>query len=247
MRQVEDWRPTKYEENDGRLRASRDLAEVGAGSRLVADLVTDFYSDAVPRHARGELLDLGCGKAPMFGFYRRYVESVTLVDWADSRHTNPHLDLVHDLNEPLADLADDSYQTVLLSDVLEHIREPRDLLAEIARVLRPGGVLLANTPFLYGLHEQPHDFYRYTRYALEHLHALAGLEIVSLRPIGGFPEVVADLFAKVFSQVPVIGPRLAMGLQALAAALRRRSFGRRASERTGQFWPLGYAWVARKP
>jgi SAM-dependent methyltransferase len=247
MQRVDEWRPTKYEEHNGRLRASRDLAEVGAGSRLLADRVTDFYSDVVPRHAHGRLLDLGCGKAPMYGFYRRFVDDATLVDWADSVHANPHLDLVHDLNRPLSDFGDDSFGTVVLSDVLEHIREPGGLLAEISRVLEPGGVLLANVPFLYGLHEVPHDFYRYTRYALEHLNSQAGLEMVQLKPLGGFPEVLTDLVAKALSQVPFVGPRLALALQAVTASLTRRGPGRRASDSTMDRLPIGYGWVARKP
>lgn len=246
MQRVEDWRPTKFEHDADGVRGSRDPDELAAGSRLTADLVCAFYSSAIPRHASGALVDLGCGKAPLYGFYRRHVDQVTLVDWAQSLHANPHLDVVQDLNEPLQ-LPAAGFDTVLLSDVLEHIRLPGDLLAEIARILRPGGRLLMNVPFLYGLHEQPHDYYRYTRFALEYLVANAGLDVVEMHALGGYPEVVADLTSKVAGRVPRVGPRLASGVHRSARGLLRRGYGRRLSDRTREQWPLGYALVAVKP
>jgi 2-polyprenyl-3-methyl-5-hydroxy-6-metoxy-1,4-benzoquinol methylase len=247
MKAAETWVSTKYEfAGHDRLRASRDPEQVSVSSRLIADLVASFYARAVPEHASGDLLDLGCGKAPMFELYRRYVESVTLVDWENSLHPNPHLDLVQDLNSPL-ELTSNRYQTVILSDVLEHIRRPQELMGEIARVLAPGGVLLMNTPFLYWLHEQPHDYYRYTTYALADFVAAAGLELVELGPVGGAPEVLADMVSKLFVRVPVLGPLAARLAQAVTMWFVGTEVGRTVSVRSGQLFPLGYRLVARKP
>ncbi len=184
MKNPQVWTASKFELRGGSLRASRNLAEVGAGSRLIAELIAGFYSAAIPRYVNGALLDLGCGKAPMYGLYSRYSDSVTCVDWANSRHLNPHLDLIQDLNEPLR-LGSETFHTVLLSDVLEHIPKPSELLTEISRVLVSGGILIMNVPFMYGIHEQPHDYYRYTRYALTHLLTAAGFDVVELTSIGG--------------------------------------------------------------
>lgn len=202
-----------------------------------------MYERMLPRFARGDLLDLGCGPVPLFGLYFPLVDSVTCVDWPASPHATLHVDLVADLSEPLA-LESAAFDTVILSDVLEHVPEPRTLLSEIARVLRPGGHLLLNVPFMYGLHELPHDYFRYTAPALHRLLAGAGLRVSHLGTVGGSLHVLADLVAKHLAHVPAIGAPLASAVQGAVAALDRTALGRRIAERTGERFPLGYFVVA---
>src|SRR3546814_8619033 len=57
---------------------------------------------------------------------------------------------------------DQSFEAVICSEVLEHVPDPRLVLDEIARVLKPGGCLLLTVPFLFRIHADPHDFGRYT-------------------------------------------------------------------------------------
>ncbi len=244
MRRSDTWRSSKFEHRGGRLRASLNGKEVALGSRLAADLVAQFYSTSLPEYACGDLVDLGCGKAPLFGVYDRRTRSVTLVDWGSSLHENPHLDLVQDLNSPLH-LPSDSFDTVLLSDVLEHIREPAGLMQEIARILRPGGALLMNVPFLYGLHEVPHDYFRYTHFALSSLAESAGLEVKLLEPLGGWLDVMTDLSSKVLVAAHL--GLLARLAQAACFRFDRTQLGRRLQARTAQVFPLGYCMVAVRP
>jgi hypothetical protein len=58
-------------------------------------------------------------------------------------------------------------------------------MSEVARVLRPGGFLLLTTPQTWGLHHEPHDYYRYTCYGLRHQAERAGLQVVSITPTCG--------------------------------------------------------------
>lgn len=245
MRNTERWVPSKYVLRNGRLTASKDVTEMAVGSRLVASLVARKYEKAVPAHARGRLIDLGCGKVPFYGLYRDFVEDVVAVDWSFGLHGNDHLDRECDLTAPLP-FADREFDTVILSDVLEHIARPQGLCDEIARILAPGGTLLLNVPFLYQLHERPYDFYRYTEHGLRHLLEASGLRIASLEPIGGSPEVLTDMLAKHLARVPIAGRSLAAALQQCVLRLVRSGLGRRISARSSESFPLGYFVVARR-
>lgn len=60
----------------------------------------------------------------------------------------------------------ESVDTVLLFEVLEHTGAPEDVLSEIHRILKPGGTLLMSMPFLYPIHDAPHDYQRFTSHGL---------------------------------------------------------------------------------
>lgn len=246
MRNAERWRETKYVVTNGQVRATRDRRELSIASRLIATLVGRMYQNALAAHARGRLLDLGCGKAPLFGMYRRRVDTVTCVDWGNSLHDNQFIDQEVDLTKRLP-FGDGSFDTIVLSDVLEHIPTPSALCHEIARILAPGGKLLMNVPFYYPIHEEPYDFYRYSRFALVRLLEGAALGVVSLEPVGGAPEIVADIVAKVaLDGRGRLGALAAAVIQRAALAATSTAPGRRLSSGTRERFPLGYFAVAQK-
>jgi SAM-dependent methyltransferase len=245
MKCREKWIPSKFVYRSGKLTASRDVSEVAVSSRLITDVIAKLYEDNLRQHAQGRLLDLGCGKAPLLATYEPYVRVITCVDWNNSPHRNEYLDLEHDLNEPLP-FADGAFDTLLLSDVLEHIPQPDALFTEMARVLAPGGKLLLNVPFYYQIHEQPHDYYRYTEFALRRFVDRSGMKLISVLPVGGLPEILADILAKLGAQVPWVGRHLSSSIQAVAQLFVRSRFGRDVSSRTGRAFPLGYFMVAVK-
>ena len=245
MRHADRWIESKYVQRSGRLVASRNTAEVGVASRLITDRTAALYDQHLPHYARGRLIDLGCGKVPLFGRYRGLVDEVTCVDWPHSVHVGHHLDLEADLSQPLP-YVDASFDTIILSDVLEHVPTPEALWLEMARVLAPNGHVLLNTPFLYGIHEAPHDYGRYTEFALRRFARQAGLEVALLLPIGGSLQVLADLLAKHLAHLPVVGNALASAVQGAVALLDRSRFGQRVTARTGSRFPLGYFLVATR-
>lgn len=245
MRDADRWSPSKYELHRGGWRGSRDARALGVASRLNADRVVACYAEHLPRHARGALVDLGCGTVPLYALYRDCVESVTCVDWTQSPHGARHLDLAADLAQPLP-LPDAAFDTVILSDVLEHVPEPRHLWSEMARLLRPGGCVLLNVPFLYGLHELPHDYGRYTRFALQRMAEQAGFEVERLVATGGSLHVLADLMAKHAAQVPAVGVPIAIVLQTLVGWTDAFTWARRFAALSAERFPLGYFMVARR-
>jgi SAM-dependent methyltransferase len=241
MRNESAWKPTKFVRHGSGWRASRDRAEVAASSRLIGDIVAGCYQDLLERFARGRLVDLGCGKAPLYGIYRSKVDSVVCVDWRHGAHGNDFVDHAMDLNGRL-DFPDASFDTVLATDVLEHVREADRLWSEMARICRPRGRLILGTPFLYWIHEDPHDYWRYTYYCLQEKCQRHDLKVLSLQEYGGLPEVLADLLIKCFANRPSLVSPLDLGCRWLLRLPPIRTH----SERTRRRFPLGYCLVAEK-
>ncbi len=135
-------------------------------------LVNPFYLarkgllDSVSRNASeltGELLDVGCGTKPYAKLFD--VKSYCGLE-IDSQRTRVLgvADRYYDGQK--FPFADNSFDSVLCNQVLEHVFNPREFLNEIHRVLRPGGKLLLTVPFVWDEHEQPFDFARYSSYGL---------------------------------------------------------------------------------
>jgi SAM-dependent methyltransferase len=74
------------------------------------------------------------------------------------------------------------------------VPEPQQFLAEAFRVLKAGGKAVLMTPMMWGEHEPPHDYYRYTRYGLRYLAEKAGFEVISIEPLTGYWSMAALRF-----------------------------------------------------
>jgi SAM-dependent methyltransferase len=214
-------------------------------SQLIADRVAALYGAHIPTHCRGRLVDLGCGKAPLYLAYKGHVTDNTCVDWSNSLHGDAYVDMECDLTQPLP-FVEDAFDTIILSDVLEHLPEPAKMWGEMWRILADGGKVLLNVPFLYLLHEQPHDYFRYTEYALRRFATDHGFRVLVLTPVGGFPEVLADILAKNVIRLPAVGALCAVAIQRIAWHFGKTRLGNGISARTGVAFPLGYFMVAEK-
>lgn len=245
MQNRDKWKPSKFVYKSGHLAASSDPAEVGVGSRLVADTIAKFYDRNLKLHARGKLLDLGCGKVPLYAAYREFVTENTCVDWGNTLHKNPYLDRELDLTKHLP-FDDGVFDTIILSDVLEHIPVPEYLWREMARILSRNGKLIMNVPFFYWLHEVPHDYYRYTEFALRRFVEVSGMRLVELVPMGGAPEIMVDIFAKNAMRLPRMGRALASTAQWCVSSFLRTRIGKKISRGTSASFPLGYFLIAEK-
>ena len=239
----QDWHPSKFIQIATGCVGSPDPSELGIGSRVIADILADVYFRVIRTHARGRLLDLGCGKVPLYGMYRDLVTENICIDWEETLHRNRHIDQFVDLNSVLP-IGDEEFDTVLSTDVLEHIARADCAWSEMSRVLRRGGKLLLATPFLYWLHEEPHDYHRFSAHKLRLFCADYRLEIVELNAYGGAPEVILDIVCKL---AMYRGPRLAATCVRASQWLLRRARVQQISVRTRNLFPLGYCLVARKP
>jgi SAM-dependent methyltransferase len=164
-----------------------------ARNRLVYRQLSAALAYAARRYASGRLLDIGCGTKPWRDVFAPHVTEHVGIDHEQSVHGLGGVDVVADAYAvPLPGASADA---ILLTEVLEHLERPAAALAECRRLLRPGGHLIATTPFSWPLHEEPRDFFRYSPYGLRHLSAEAGLEVVELHALGGAWTTVALHFS----------------------------------------------------
>lgn len=161
-----------------------------------------FNREGAP-YIKGAVLDAGAG----FGAWTPVLahagaETVTAVD----RGAAPGLDAVADLKH--LPYGDGAFEVVFCSQVLEHDPAPAALLAELRRVLKPGGVLLISVPHLSRIHDAPHDYFRFTAYGLRELLTAAGFDVETITPAGGFLVFLKHnlnvALLAVFESLPVI-------------------------------------------
>jgi SAM-dependent methyltransferase len=141
--------------------------------------------DYIPQLAGGSVLDLGCGAGDSVQQFRDVNPDVrwTGVDIERSpevearRRTDASFVVFDGVHLPFED---GSFDAVYCKQVLEHVRAPAPLLAEVARVLRPGGLFAGSTSQLEPFHS--YSTWNYTPYGLKLLLDEAGLGLVELRP-----------------------------------------------------------------
>lgn len=147
--------------------------------------------DALNRVKSGRLLDLGCGTKP---FRRPGVEWVGF-----DVEGNPFADVVGSATK--LPFPDASFDYVLSTQVLEHVEDPQRMLFECARVLHPGGMLILSAPQYWELHEQPHDYFRFTEYGLRVLLDRAGFTVSDIRREGCGVKLAALAFNSAVAQI----------------------------------------------
>jgi SAM-dependent methyltransferase len=132
-------------------------------------------------NVNGRFLDIGCGEVP---FRRVILDHVEEYMTFDIEERTERLDYIGNIQN-MDMIPGDSFDSAGCFGVLEHVSEPARAAKEIARILKPGGVAVITAPFMARLHEEPHDYYRFTGYGLKYLFEEAGLEVRTVVPYGG--------------------------------------------------------------
>jgi SAM-dependent methyltransferase len=142
----------------------------------------EAFARQIPAGAR--VLDAGAGEGQYARHFTRHRYCGVDLAVGDALWNYSRLDVRADLTAlPFrAGVFDRALHIV----TIEHLPEPGRALAEIARSLKPGGMLLVAAPHEWEVHQAPHDYYRYTRYGLTYLLEKAGFEILEVRAAGGY-------------------------------------------------------------
>jgi SAM-dependent methyltransferase len=140
----------------------------------------------------GRTLDIGCGLRP-YQHFCRSAEYIGLELDSEQHRKAKRADCYYDGRR--IPFSDAEFDSVISSQVLEHVFNPDEFLSEIHRVLKPGGKILLTVPFLWDEHEAPFDYGRYTSYGLLFLFKKHGFEVLQSTKTMGDIRAVFQVFA----------------------------------------------------
>ncbi len=173
--------------------------------RKLLNFLCDYKTD-------GYTLDIGCGDQ----IYKELFPNTFSVDVDQERHPDLVLDIHHmDLFE------DEKFDCILCTEVLEHCYAPWKAVEEMFRVLKPGGILLLSTRFVYPLHDTPHDYYRFTKYGLMCL--FNQFRIIEIREESSTKETIGVLYQRLAFQTETSLPFLRLWWFLLAELYSKRT------------------------
>ena len=170
---------------------------------------------AVAVHAHGRLLDLGCGNKPYQGIFAKHVTEHIGCDIVQS--SLQEVDIIC----PATDLPieNGSFDTVVCTQVIEHVADHQAVLREAFRVLRLNGTLLLSGPMYWPLHEEPYDFFRFTEYGLRYLLETVGFSVDTLIPNGGKWALCGQVILHTFNRTRLYRPFVIRAVNRLFAYL----------------------------
>ena len=181
-----DFMPTSLLADVGRRMITafvrRAASEVPAGSLVLDAAAGEAAYRSLFSHCRYVAIDLGIG---------------------DPRWSYRGIDAFADLVQ--MPFSQGSFDAVLLTEVLEHSFEPLAVLKECRQVLRHGGTLFITVPMAHELHQEPHDYFRYTSHALDRLLRESGFVSIRVEPMGGLFTRWAYELPRVLDTLPGSG------------------------------------------
>jgi SAM-dependent methyltransferase len=204
----------------------------------IESAVSDF-AKASPRGIR--ILDAGAGETAHKQYFtaQRYCALDLAV--GDKAWDYSKLDVLGDL-EALP-FPDRTFEAAINIVTLEHVLHPARVICELGRVLTPGGRFLLVAPLQWEEHQQPHDYGRFTRYALDRLLRQAGFSEISIQPVGGIFRLISRRLLNALQFFP--GPLMLVAAVFFAPpALVLPLFDPLDKDRS---FTLGYICSARKP
>ena len=141
----------------------------------------------------GKMMDFGCGSKPYKPLFHNATEYIG-VDFAGDGHShvNENIDVFYD--GKTLPFPDNTFDSILTTEVLEHVFNLEEILKELNRVLKSGGKILITLPFAWNEHEMPNDFGRYTSVGFKAVLERNNFNILSMEKTGNFVETLVQLW-----------------------------------------------------
>jgi 2-polyprenyl-3-methyl-5-hydroxy-6-metoxy-1,4-benzoquinol methylase len=165
----------------GKSRLSKPLTKINHRDHIVMSFLIRDLTYVIGRFAKGKLLDIGCGNKPYEELFTGKIDSYTGCDVVQS--SLQRVDVICEATT--LDFDTEQFDTVFSTQVIEHVQDPFAMLKEAHRVLNEGGNLILSAPFCWELHEEPHDYFRYSKYGLQSMLKNTGFEILYIKENGG--------------------------------------------------------------
>lgn len=183
------------------LRNNEKYWKISAGGMTLLKELKSF----LPSYCKGKILDAGAGHLLYKSLLTKYSKDYESMDF---QKTHPDLTYVTDIQN-MSDVNNDRYNFVFSRNVFEHIPYPAKAFSEIWRVLKTGGYAIITVPHLGYLHNEPYDFWRFTKYSLRKLSTDNNFEIIDIKEMGGFIVFQSYIFQTIFMgltyNIPIIG------------------------------------------
>lgn len=163
-------------------------------SKNASDYIVMFYlirdlKSMISKYAFGKVLDVGCGNKPYKSLFNNSDENYLGCDVIQS--SDNKVDIL--CKATAINAEDESFETVFSTQVMEHVDNSDLMMKECNRVLKPDGVLILSVPMCWELHEEPYDFFRFTKYGLQELCDRNNFEVLEMIPNGGKWAAIAQM------------------------------------------------------
>lgn len=219
------------------------VAHASPKNFLVQWIVQKKLMEYCHNYIHGRMIDIGCGTKPYAAMLSPYVTEHIGIDHEGSLHSKDNVNLIGTAYK--IPVSDQSFNSALCTAVLEHLEEPEQALRECHRVLKSGGVAIYSVPFIWHLHEEPRDFYRFSKYGLEYIFNKTGFEIIELEALSGFWVTFGQLFVYNLYRLNRGPLRWFRIIDAIGLMIQGMAYLLDRLDRTEQ-WTWMYMVVARK-
>lgn len=203
---------------DENLKRYENAVEVTVSNRDYL-VYSSFHSElvaAIEKYAHGSLLDIGCGNKPYELWMKNKVTEYIGCDIVQS--SAGKVDVLCAANQ--IPIENERFHTIFSSQTIEHVEDTQGMVNEAFRLLKNDGYFILSGPFYWHLHEEPYDFYRFTKHGFRYILEKAGFEVCDIRPNGGAWATLGQVINHTFTFSNPNANKVAKGIKFLFRKLR---------------------------
>jgi SAM-dependent methyltransferase len=206
----------------------------------------DLYN-AIKTYATGKLLDIGCGNKPYESWTEGRISEYIGCDIVQS--SSNKVDVLCQANN--ISLESNSFNTILSTQVIEHVEDHQGMVNEAYRLLKSNGYFILSGPLYWNLHEEPYDFFRFTKHGFRYILEKAGFEVCEIVSNGGAWATLGQVINHTFEFTNPNAHKLVRGIKYSFRKLRlhilvNRIFRYLDSKDFNTINTMNYVVVARK-